>query len=449
MPLSTKTDPSFEEKRFRSVRLMHNAAPVRRMARRTTVIFLLCLLVLFVPWTQNIRSAGKLTTLTPQDRPQTVQTVIAGRIEKWFVREGQRVKKGDTIVWLSEVKEKFFDPAILQRTEQQIAAKQGSMNSVNEKVQALSRQILALREAQLLSLNKAQNKIRQTELKVRADSIEVQAALTDYDIAQLQLRRADSLYAKGLISLTDYERRKLKLQESNAKRISQESKLLISRTELINAGVELGSIEAEYLDKISKAESERNSALSYFFETEGEIAKMNNEYMNLRIRSGMYYVTAPQDGYVVQARVSGVGETLKEGDPVCTIMPADPQLAVELYVKPMDIPLLSVGQDVRLQFDGWPAMAFSGWPGVSFGTFGGKVAVIDYLDTKGSYRVLVTPDEKDKPWPSQLRVGSGAYGWAMLKDVPVGYELWRQVNGFPPDYNGPAAVAETKTTKDK
>jgi uncharacterized protein (DUF3820 family) len=102
----------------------------------------------------------------------------------------------------------------------------------------------------------------------------------------------------------------------------------------------------------------------------------------------------------------------------------------------MDVPLLVKGRRVRLQFDGWPALVFSGWPGYTFGTFGGQVAVIDNIDTDGHYRILVVQDPQDDPWPQQLRVGSGAYGWIMLNDVPVWYELWRQFNGFPPDYMG-------------
>jgi hypothetical protein len=163
---------------------------------------------------------------------------------------------------------------------------------------------------------------------------------------------------------------------------------------------------------------------------------MTNERMNMLIRRGFYAVTAPQDGYLVQVKKQGMGETVKEGDVIATIMPANAQLAVELYVQPMDIPLLEKGQKVRLQFDGWPTIVFSGWPNYSFGTFGGVVAVIDNIDTKGQYRILVIPDPEDEKWPKQLRVGSGVYGWALLKNVPIWYELWRQLNGFPPDYMG-------------
>jgi hypothetical protein len=71
-----------------------------------------------------------------------------------------------------------------------------------------------------------------------------------------------------------------------------------------------------------------------------------------------------------------------------------PELAgAELHVQPMDIPLLlRVGRKVRLQFDGWLALVFSGWPGTSWHLWR-PVAVIDNIDPRGQYRILVTqPD---------------------------------------------------------
>ncbi|WP_240731490.1 hypothetical protein [Hymenobacter radiodurans] len=69
------------------------------------------------------------------------------------------------------------------------------------------------------------------------------------------------------------------------------------------------------------------------------------------------------------------------------------------------------------------------------------MSVIDNIDSQGQYRVLVTPDPNTEAWPDPLRVGSGVYGWALLNDVPIWYELWRQLNGFPPNFVGkPKAV---------
>jgi hypothetical protein len=136
----------------------------------------------------------------------------------------------------------------------------------------------------------------------------------------------------------------------------------------------------------------------------------------------------------VKAEKSGIGEILKDGDALMTVMPYNPKLATEIYVSATDLPLLNKGDKVRIRFDGWPALVFSGWPNASLGTFGGEIQVIDYVNNyENLYRVLVTPDPNEEPWPEQIRMGSGVYGWAMLEDVPVWYEIWRQLNGFPPN----------------
>ena len=432
---------------FRSFARVQTPNAGRALARWAAGLGVLVLIAGFLPWTQNIRSTGTLTTLRPQDRPQTVPSTIAGRIERWRVREGQRVRKGDTLVDIGEVKEKYFDPNLVQRTSEQLDAKIGSLGENRQKDLALQGQQVALRQSLSVSLDKARNKVSQSRLKLNSDEADLRAAQNDFTIAERQQERQEALYKQGLKSLTELEQRRLKFQESRAKLQSSENKLDASRQELTNSQLELASLAAEYQDKLAKSESDRRSVTAYQFDTEGQIAKMRNELANLSIRSAFYQITAPQDGYVVRALKEGLGEIVKEGEPVVTVMPIAPALSAELYVKPMDIPLLSVGRKVRLQFDGWPALVFSGWPGTSFGTFGGVVSVIDNIDSQGQYRVLVTPDPAQEPWPKPLRVGSGVYGWALLDDVPIWYELWRQVNGFPPNFVGVPAADKAKGGK--
>ena len=168
---------------------------------------------------------------------------------------------------------------------------------------------------------------------------------------------------------------------------------------------------------------------------ERNLAQLRNEYTNIQIRNQQYYMIAPQDGFVVRALRTGIGETISAGEGVVTVMPRDPDMAVALYVRPMDVPLLSIGRKVRLEFDGWPALQFSGWPSVAVGTFGGVIQVIDYVETPtrdGRYRILVVPDAQDTDWPKQLRLGSEVQGFALLDEVMIWYELWRLYNGFPP-----------------
>lgn len=424
-----------DEKEYKSFNFVDRKGAGRAMVKLIVVMSFIGLVLLFIPWTQNIRSPGNVTTLRPDQRPQTIHSVIAGRIEKWFVREGDFVKKGDTILFISEIKDDYFDPNLLGRTEQQLQAKEMSVKSYMEKVKALDSQIDALVQTSKLKLQQAENKWKQGRLKVQSDSIELEAAGINFDIATQQFERAEKLYADGLKSLTDLENRRNKMQKAKAEMIAKENKLLTSQNEVINARVELSSIAAQYRDDIAKAESEKFTALSSMYDAEAVVTKLQNQYMNYSVRSGLYYITAPQNGYVTKAIQSGLGETIKEGEEIVSIMPSEYDLAVAIYVPPIDLPLLEKGREVRIQFDGWPAIVFSGWPNTSVGTYEGKIFAIDnFISENGKYRVLVSADPDAEPWPKALRVGAGASGMILLKDVPIWYELWRKVNGFPPDY---------------
>lgn len=407
----------------------------RRLGRWMLFFLLVGLVAMFLPWQQNINGEGTLTALTPQDRPQTIQNAIPGRIERWVVRDGDYVKRGDTILVISDIKDEYFDPNLPQRLSEQLAAKQGSLRATDDKITALDGQLTALKTGVGVKLESARNKVKQGEFKVKADEADLNAIRKNYQIAVDRLDRFEKGYKTGLFSLTDLETRRLKLQEDGAKVVAQENKLNVSRQELLNARLDLGTIQADFQEKTAKALSDRSSAVSYRTEADGEIAKLRNKISSVDVRRGLYVVRAPQDGYVVQPLKAGIGETIKEGESIATLQPGHPQLAVELFVRAMDVPLIQRGRPVRLQFDGWPAIQFSGWPAVSVGTFGGQVAVIDAVSSaNGKYRMLVRPlvQKGDQPWPAQLRVGSGVFGWVMLDDVPVWYEIWRLLNGFPP-----------------
>jgi multidrug efflux pump subunit AcrA (membrane-fusion protein) len=398
------------------------------------------IIILFLPWTQTITGRGNVTTLTPEQRPQTIQSPIPGRIEKWYVREGDFVSKGDTIIQISEIKSEYFDPNLVERTEQQRDAKAQSVGSYAEKVKALDRQINALINERSLKLEQAKNKLTQARLKVKSDSIDLEAANTNKSIAQRQYDRTVTLQEEGFKATKDVEDKRLKLQETEAKLISQENKLLASKNEVINAQVELSRLGAEYADKISKAQSDKFTAQSSQFDTEAQVSKLENEFSNYQIRNELRFIKAPYDGYINKALRGGIGQTFKEGEALVGIMPAQADLAVETYVAPIDLPLIHLGEKVRVQFDGWPAIVFSGWPNVSYGTYGAKVvAVENFISANGKFRVLLAPDEEDHKWPEEIRAGSGAYTMALLEDVPIWFELWRQLNGFPPNYYQPEA----------
>ncbi len=407
--------------------------------KRWVISFLISLLIiLFLPWTQNIRARGSITTLRQDQRPQQFPTIIPGRVVKWHVREGDYVKKGDTIVQIGEIKDDYLDPSLLKRTEEQLTAKKQANESYQGKVTATGQQISALLEARDLKLTELDNKIDQQLMKIRSDSADLVAALNDLSIKQEQLKRQKVMYDSGLVSLTQLETRNQAFQEASAKKMSAEIKFSNAKQELLRLKIERNGEMQQYAEKVSKAEGDRFQSISQIQTGQGEIAKLENQYMNYNIRSGLYTLIAPQDGQVVQAKKAGIGEILKEGDVIVEIIPTNVEYAVEMFVKPVDLPLIAKGQKVMFLFDGFPAIVFSGWPNASYGIFAGEVAAVESsVANNGKFRILIKEKPGEKPWPRELMMGTGAQGIALLKDVPIWYELWRNINGFPPDYYRP------------
>jgi hypothetical protein len=263
--------------------------------------------------------------------------------------------------------------------------------------------------------------MRQVRLKIESDSLDLIAAQTKLEIAQNQLVRIQSLFDDGIKSLTDLEAKKLSVREAQAKTLSLENKIFANRNDLLNLKANIIAITNDYNDKLSKSQSERMSAISNKYNAGATKNKLESSYNAYEQRANNYYVTAPVTGLITKAVVGGIGEVVKEGEDILTIIPSDYQL------------------------DGWPAIVFSGWPNSSVGTFAGQVFAIDnYISKNGKYRILVSETADETAWPQEVRVGGGANTITLLNEVKVGYELWRQLNGFPQDYYDLEKVEDVK-----
>lgn len=405
------------------------------------IILTLCLgfvVVLFLPWNQNIQANGFVTTLNNDERPQDIQSAIAGRLNKWLVKEGDFVEIGDTIAVLGEIKSEYLNPELLKQTEIQIQAKENSLLSYNSKINAINEQIKQLEINRNLSIQKAKNKLDQETLKLQAELADNEAAKLNVKIAKQQLDRDSLLLTQKIKSPQDVENKRVKYQETVAKLLGSESKVRQARASINNAKLEMQNLSAEYGEKLSKGESDRYSAISAQMEAEAEVSKLRNTMANYSIRNGFYVIKSPKSGYITRTKINGIGETIKEGETICQILPKSYESVVELFVDPVDMPLVHDGVNVQFTFDGWPTMVFSGWPNLTYGTFPGEVyGVNSSPNENGKYRVLVRQRSNIKPWPKELKIGVGARGYMLLKQVPIWYELWRIMSGFSPDYYVP------------
>lgn len=397
--------------------------------------FLAFVFIMFLPWTQNIKTQGNVNTLFQEQRPQKLNSPIPGRIIKWYVKNGDVVKKGDTILQISEIKDDYLDPLLVERTQEQVQAKKGVREYYNAKISTTENQIAAITAAKDLKLNQIKIKIAQLQNKLKAEQAELTAVNNELKIAQDQLNRQNKMYEEGLVSLTQLQQRNVSYQNALAKKTSAENKLAQTQQEIAAQNIEQNAVIQEYTEKLSKTEGERFQSMGQVAGSTGDIAKLENQVATYKVRKGLYYILATQDGQITQLTKAGIGEIVKDAETIGIIVPKNIDYIAEIYVKPVDLPLIRENQKVMLTFDGFPAIVFSGWPNSSYGTFSGKIIAIENsISENGLFKAIVAEDKTQKRWPPNMKIGTGASGIAILNDVPIWYEIWRNINGFPPDY---------------
>ena len=397
--------------------------------------FLAFVFIMFLPWTQNIKTQGNVNTLFQEQRPQKLNSPIPGRIIKWYVKNGDVVKKGDTILQISEIKDDYLDPLLVERTQEQVQAKKGVREYYNAKISTTENQIAAITAAKDLKLNQIKIKIAQLQNKLKAEQAELTAVNNELKIAQDQLNRQNKMYEEGLVSLTQLQQRNVSFQNALAKKTSAENKLAQTQQEIAAQNIEQNAVIQEYTEKLSKTEGDRFQSMGQVAGSTGDIAKLENQVATYKVRKGLYYILATQDGQITQLTKAGIGEIVKDAETIGIIVPKKIDYIAEIYVKPVDLPLIRENQKVMLTFDGFPAIVFSGWPNSSYGTFSGKIIAIENsISENGLFKAIVAEDKTQKRWPPNMKIGTGASGIAILNDVPIWYEIWRNINGFPPDY---------------
>lgn len=384
------------------------------------------LAMLFVPWQQNIKAPGRVLAFAPLEREQAIKSPLGGRVVRWRVQEGSRVSAGDPLVEIADI-----DPELIMRLQQERSALQGKYDAAVEKARSYEQQVANLVATRDLAVTAATHRLEMTREKVRSASATLEAAQAALKAADAQFNRYRALLNEGLVSRRDFEVAERDFELSRTSVESAEASLKSTQSEQQAMEAELERIRTESDSRIDSARATMNEAQGQVQETLASIAKLDVAIS----RQQSQLVTAPRDGYVFRLNASQDGEIVKAGDPLMVLVPKTDNPSVELWIDGNDAPLVRQGSPVRLQFEGWPAVQFVGWPSVAVGTFGGRVALIDSTDNgKGQFRVLVVPDLSDEPWPDSryLRQGVRAKGWVLLNQVTVGYEVWRQMNGFPP-----------------
>lgn len=412
---------------YRSEQMAITPVLVRRLARWLFwLFFALPLLMLFLPWLQNISGNGLVTAFHPSDRRQTVDAPIAGVISKWHVQEGSRIKLGDVLLEMTDVDPKFSD-----RLDEQLAANTNKLNAKEQELGSYQLQLQSYQTARDAKVSAATFKRDMARQKVLAATEAIHAAEANLQATQFQLTRMERLLADGLVSKRDQEVAERDNSVGMRNVNSAKAQLDSAKAEERSANADISQIRADAQSAIDSASAQSNKI-------RGEIADSQNSIVNAEVnlaRQQAQRIVSPRAGTIFRLPVNSQSQIISRGQPLLVVVPDNNERAVELYVDGRDAPLIIKDSEVRLEFEGWPAVQVSGWPNVAIGTFAGKVAFVDATDDgKGSFRVMVLPDEREQKWPADrfLRQGTSVRGWILLENVSIGYEIWRLLNGFPP-----------------
>ncbi|MFZ1865577.1 MAG: HlyD family efflux transporter periplasmic adaptor subunit [Polyangiales bacterium] len=412
------------------------------VAKLLVAMFLLfAVAALLAPWTQNIRGRGRVVAYSPDQRQQTIEATISGTIAKWFVQEGSQVRKGDPIVELAD-----NDLRILERLGTQRSAIELQRVAQAQRVETLTSRVESLRRSQRAEINAAEANVAIAHQEVAAAQQELTAAQAELETNELNFTRQADLRKDGLASQRELELAELAARQSKAKVASARAKLQASQNKLSQSRAALRRVTASADAEIENAEASLRSAETDVASLSGGLARLEVDIA----RQEAQVVNAPIDGTIQRVVGRLGGEQVSRGEVLAVLVPKTEDRAVELYVDGNDAALIKPGSEVRLQFEGWPAVQFSGWPSVAVGTFGGRVAFVDPTDDgRGDFRIFVVPDPGDGPWPaaSYLRQGVLAKGWILLNRVRLGFELWRQFNGFPPTTDPPPMATSNEGAK--
>lgn len=415
---------------------------IRRVSRSLGPVAVVCLLgLLIAPWRQSVAGRGKVIAYNPTDRPQSIEAPIKGRITAWHVQEGSMVEQGDLIADLVD-----NDPLILERLERERLAAADNARAVELSIVLAETRVHSLTAARDAAMSNARLAIQIAEERLRAAEQDQIAAEAEVQTAKIQQERQDQLAAEGLASSRTAELARLAYATAVTKRDASKAKVRAAEREVRAARAALANTGGKENAEVTKAEESLRKLDSDLAKARGDVAKAEIQVA----RQQSMRITAPIAGTVLRLVANGPGVFVKEGDQVAVIVPRTTSRAVELAMEGNDAPLIRPGDHVRLQFEGWPAVQFVGWPSVAAGTFGGEVAFVDATDDgTGRFRIVVTPSPDDRPWPDSLvlRQGVRANGWVLLNEVSVGFELWRQLNGFPPVVDPPVTLTGTKESK--
>ncbi|MCU0657111.1 MAG: HlyD family secretion protein, partial [Polyangiaceae bacterium] len=153
----------------------------------------LVLMLVLTPWQQSADGEGRVIAFTPLERQQIIEAPIDGRIVRWHVQEGSRVKAGDLLVDISD-----NDPELMNRLRGERDAVKQRVELSKQRVQTLEGRISTLEEMRKSAVAAATARTRVAAQRVKASEQALTATKAANDTSKLNLERQRALVKDGL-----------------------------------------------------------------------------------------------------------------------------------------------------------------------------------------------------------------------------------------------------------
>lgn len=292
--------------------------------------------------------------VVPSQRLQVIQAVDGGVITEVFVREGEQVKAGQTLLQIdttrfsSSLKEKEAIDVSLQLKEARLLAQ---LNRTPLQVpQALSKAYPEqyLQESKLMDSKlrewAAQTEIHEQQLAQRQRELDeansrASAARQGLQSAQQELESTRPLLKSGAVSPVEVLR--LERDVIRAKGDFEGATAQSSR---------LQSAVSEARQKISETRlKQENETRIELAEVKAKLAGLEQNQIELSDRVNQATLKTPVDGLVQRVLYSTKGAVVPAGKEVIEIVPLDEQLVFETRINPKDVAFIRPDQKANVR----------------------------------------------------------------------------------------------------
>ena len=262
---------------FPALQMVRTNRIIRNFARLTFIALLVSIVAMvFVPWRQTARGVGTVVALDPQQRPQPVLSPSKGVVSyvKPGLREGSYVEKDELLLRISP----FAVDSVMQ-IDTQIVAMESKEAAALSSLE-VAKQAATLQESSGRSLTESLKQDYQAaKQKWEQAKNEVTALQAELNDKRNQLRIAEEVAAKGLVSREELFSKQQAVQ-------SQMAKVLKSENAVEEAYASLLSKEEEIESKMQEIDIKNRTANQNVLESMQKINTIEKEIQDVRNKRG-------------------------------------------------------------------------------------------------------------------------------------------------------------------